>query len=473
MTGSATSTPAEPGAPALRHPALELLARYRAVGAAAWAARHDLAGPRRLAHETAFLPAALALQDTPVHPAPRRAMAVIVALLAAALGWSLWGEVDVVAVAPGRLMLSEGRQLVQPLETAVVRRIAVRDGDRVAAGQLLLELDPTAAQADHASLQAQAAAAAAERQRAQALLAALARSLRPPGAEPAVQAEWQDIAARRERLAADTRLREAETTTALRALDKVAALLPLARQREADTRALAGQGFVAGHALQDRSRDRIELEQEHATQQARVAEAQAALHEARQAQAAHDAEVRRQLQDRLLQAQQQQAQLQPQLDKGAHREGLTQLRAPVAGQVQELAVRSLGGVVTPAQTLMVIVPEAGPLHAEVMLENKDIGFVHPGQAAAVKLEAFPFTRYGTVEATVNSISADAVVGEDGVARFKALLTLAAGEVAVEGRAVRLGAGLNVTGEIKTGRRKLIRFLLDPVVAYRGEAWRER
>ena len=459
--------------PPLRHPWLELGARYRAVLAAAWASRHDLAGPRLLAYEAAFLPAALSLQETPVHPAPRRAMALISALFATALAWSLLSEVDIVAVAPGRLVVSEGRQLVQPLEAAVVRHIAVHDGDRVTAGQVLLELDPTTARADAASLQAQAAAAGAEEARAEQLLRAIVNHRPPVSAAPTVLAEWQDIVARRERLLADTRRREAEAATTQSALDKLLALLPLARQREADTQALAAQGFVATHAVQDRTRERIELERETHTQRARVAEAAAALHEARQSQAAHDAETHRALQDRKLQAVQQQAQLLPQLQKGAHREGLAQLRAPVAGQVQELAVHSLGGVVTPAQTLMVIVPDGGPLHAEVMVENKDIGFGRVGQTAAIKLEALPFTRHGTVAATVASISADAVVGPDGVARFKALLALASDRITVEDRRVKLGAGLNVTGEIKSGHRRLIRFLLDPVVAYREGAWRER
>src|SRR4051812_28639269 len=104
-----------------------LLARYRAVFKAAWAARHELAGPRRMVDEAAFLPAALSLQETPVHPAPRRLAYVLMALFALALAWSILGEVDIVAVAPGRIVVSERTKVIQPLERSVIKRVLVRD----------------------------------------------------------------------------------------------------------------------------------------------------------------------------------------------------------------------------------------------------------------------------------------------------------------------------------------------------------
>ena len=107
-------------AQALRHPALELLGRYRAILQAAWQARHDLVGPKRLADEVAFLPAALSLQETPLHPAPRRVAIAICALFAGALVWSILGEIDIVAVAAGRIVVSERTKIIQPLETSVV-----------------------------------------------------------------------------------------------------------------------------------------------------------------------------------------------------------------------------------------------------------------------------------------------------------------------------------------------------------------
>jgi biotin carboxyl carrier protein len=130
-----------PAAPKPRHPVIELLARYRAIFRAAWAHRAELAGPARMADEAAFLPAALSLQDTPVHPAPRRFAYAIMALFVIAVVWSIFGKIDIVAIAPGRVVVSERTKLIQPLERSVVKSVLVKDGDRVREGQALVELD--------------------------------------------------------------------------------------------------------------------------------------------------------------------------------------------------------------------------------------------------------------------------------------------------------------------------------------------
>jgi hemolysin D len=133
-----------------RHPVIELLARYRVIFGAVWAARHELAGPKRRADEAAFLPAALSLQET--HPAPRRVALVVCTLFVVALVWAIVGKIDIVAVAPGRIVVSERTKTLQPLEASVVKRVLVKDGDVVQAGQVLVELDATNAAADGARM---------------------------------------------------------------------------------------------------------------------------------------------------------------------------------------------------------------------------------------------------------------------------------------------------------------------------------
>lgn len=464
-----------------RHPALELLARYRAVLGAAWAARQELAGPKRLADEAAFLPAALAIQETPVHPAPRRAAWAIMTLFTVTLAWSVIGQVDIVAVAQGRIVVSDRTKVVQPLEPGVIRAIHVRDGDKVIAGQVLIDLDPTTAQADRLGVEGQQRSANQEAARATALAAALATGrgpsagadLRDPAAQAQLRAEWGDITARIARLDAEVVRREAEISTVLEVVAKLQATLPMARQREADFKALTEQGFVAGHAGQDRMRERVEIERDLATQQARLKETQAALAESRQAKAAYLAETQRSLSDRRAKATLDGAQLLQQGAKTAQREQLTQLRSPVTGTVQQLAVFSTGGVVTAAQTLMVIVPDGGEVTAEVVIDNKDIGFVGVGQKAEVKVETFSFTRYGTVPATVTWVTADAVNDEKRGAIFPATLRLDRSVIDVDGKLVKLAPGMVVTAEVKTGRRRVIDFLLSPVQRATSESMKER
>ena len=507
ITPESTDTPGGAPTPPERHPLFDLLQRYRAVVQAAWAHRHELAGPARMADEAAFLPAALSLQATPPHPAPRRALWAIMALFTIALLWACIGKVDIVAVAPGRIVVSDGTKLVQPLEASVVKAIHVKDGDKVQAGQVLVELDPTTAHADNSRVSQERSGALSEAWRTQALL----KALRERGAKAApmlpeearkpsnglspderelmrsqLDAEWRDTQAQLARLQADIDTRQAELQTVKEQIEKLQATLPIVRKREDDFQTLQAQGFVSQHAGQDRTQARIEMERDLATQRARQVEVKASITQAEHTLAAWRTEALKTLSERHAKADLQARSLQAEGAKTNQREQLTTLRAPVSGTVQQRAVHTTGGVVTPAQVLMVVVPDAAQVTAEVTLENKDVGFVHLGQEAAIKLETFPFTRYGTVEAKVTTITADAVMKEPSVqqdkdgkavasggAVFPATLTLAAHAIDVDGKSIRLAPGMNLTAEIKTGKRRVIEYLLSPVQSHAKESLRER
>jgi len=475
-----------------RHPALDLLARYKAIFSAAWTHRHELAGPKRLADEAAFLPAALSLQDSPVHPAPRRFAYAIMALFIIALLWAIFGKIDIVAVAPGRVVVSERTKLIQPLERSVVKRILVKDGDRVTAGQALVELDPTAATADKANVEEQLKASVSDVLRARTLLQALTSSNQSNAAAPPtaaypttwtpeetnsakaqLQAEWSDITAKLAKLGAEVSRRQAEIATVKEMVTKLETTVPMAKQREDDFRKLAEQGFMAGHAGQDRTRERIELERDLATQRARLAEAQATLRESENARTAYLAETRRTLHEREANADLKRLAATQEQAKATQREKLTTLTAPVAGVVQQLAAHTAGGVVTEAQPIMVIVPEGASVTAEVTLENKDIGFVSEGQEAAIKLETFPYTRYGTVEGKVSRVTADAVNDDKRGAIFPVTVALGKGVIDIEGKMIKLSPGMNLTAEIKTGQRRVIEYLLSPIQRAGSESLRER
>ncbi len=463
-----------------RHPFIELMARYKAIFKAAWDHRHELAGPKRLADEAAFLPAALSLQETPVHPAPRRFAWVIMALFVLALVWSIFGQVDIVAVAPGRIIVSDRTKVIQPLEASVVKAVLVKDGDKVEAGQVLVELDPTMASADKASVQEQLNAAISEELRTAALLKALA-SGGPPGlptgADAAtrslLQSEWQDINAKFAKMDAEIARRHAEIATAQATIAKLEETVPMAQARETDYKRLVDQGYISGHATQDKTRERIELERDLATARARLVEAQSTLRESEQARTSFRAETVRQLSDRNAQAATKHQQLSADHTKAEQRERLTQLTAPVAGTVQQLAIHTTGGVVTSAQPLMIVVPDSPTVSAEVTVANQDIGFVNGGQTAEVKLETFPYTRYGTVEAKVEVVTADAVTDEKKGSYYPAILTLAQKEMNIDGKRVPLSPGMNLTAEIKTGKRRVIEYLLSPVQRAGSESLRER
>jgi hemolysin D len=161
------------------------------------------------------------------------------------------------------------------------------------------------------------------------------------------------------------------------------------------------------------------------------------------------------------------------LAKAERRLALTTLTAPVAGTVQQLAVHTEGGVVTEAQPLMLVVPDDAPVEVEARVSNKDIGFVHEGQVAMVKVETFDFTKYGLNEGEVTKVSRDAVLDEEQGLYYLAHIALAKIALDVDGRRVSIEPGMAVTAEVKMGQRRVLEFLLSPLLRYRQESGRER
>lgn len=208
-------------------------------------------------------------------------------------------------------------------------------------------------------------------------------------------------------------------------------------------------------------------------QRSRLKELAASLLEARSQRAALVAETRRIALDSLNEADQKATGFGNELVKAESRGKLMTLTAPVDGTVQQLAVHTVGGVVTPAQPLMVIVPKDNPIEVEAYVENKDIGFVNPGQEAVVKIETFPFTKYGTIEAKVTHVSNDAVSDEKRGLIFPARVILARATIQVENKTVNLSPGMAVTVEVKIAQRRVVEYFLSPLMQYKDESLRER
>lgn len=463
-----------------------LKGKYKTVLAVSWAARHELTGPKRLTDEIAFLPSALSLQESPPHPAPRRLAYALMALFVIAVAWACLGKIDIVAVAPGRIIVSDRTKVIQPLETSVVRRVLVKDGDHVKADQILIELDGTTATADHASIAEMLAATRSEVDRTAALLKAVPGKTLPvlpkiqdekvtetARKQSQYEAEFRDVNSKLARIEAEVARRKSEIVTARETVAKLQTTLPWAKSREIDFKSLASAGAVPSHDTQDRTRVRMEMEQDLAVQKARLNEAESSLAESSSTAAATLAEIRRALSDRNAVAVSKYQQLSQDHAKAAQRKELTHLRSPVDGVVQQLAVHTEGGVVTEAQALMIVVPETSRITAEVSIANLDIGFVNAGKTAEVKLETFPYTKYGTIPAVVDIVTADAVTDEKKGSYFPAILTLQKNTINVDGKQVALMPGMAITAEIKTGRRRVIEYLLSPIQKAKSESLIER
>lgn len=465
-----------------------LLQRYRDVWSQSWRQRKNMAVPARLAHELQFLPSALELQETPVHPAPRIFTWSITGFAALALIWACIGKIEVVAVAPGKIVPSGKTKLIQSSETAVVKAIHVSDGQLVKVGELLVELDPTAANADVSRIQSELLAARIDSARGAAMLDAINQQRPPLSLEGTIthaspeqvisagrwlQGQYQEYRSSLALVDAEIHQRSAEIQSAQAQVASLQQAVPIARRLAGDYQRLLTKNYVSRHDYLEKEQSRLDLERQLSVQQASVLQHTAALEEARRRRENVIAQNRRAMLDLLQEARQKAAVLVQELAKARYQENLASLTAPVSGTVQQLAVHTVGGVVTPAQALMVIVPANQPVEVEAMLENKDVGFVHVGQPVTVKVETFTFTRYGTIDGEVLNVSEDAIEDEKRGLIYSSRIRLKSDQIQVNGRQVALSPGMSVTAEIKTDRRRVIDYVLSPLQQYKDESLRER
>ena len=463
----------------------EFYKRYATVWNAAWSLRTRLDPPPRNADEMAFLPAHLELTDTPVSPVPRLAIRIIIVLFFVALLWALIGKLDIVAIATGKTIPGGRTKIIQPLETAVVKAIHVSDGQHVEAGQLLIELDGTGTAADARKSSEALSSAEGSRARYEALLAALDAGRAPTpftfsGGPAAIktenalaQSEYRTYLSKRESLGSQLAQRQAELATTRGLIIRLAESAGIAQVRSKDLQALLARKFVSQHDYLTQEQARISAERDLEGQRSRVFELQAAIDTQRDERLSQASDFRRQITDGLRQASDQAGQYSEDAGKSNRRNQLMRLTAPVAGTVQQLAIHTVGGVVTPAQPLLAIVPEGETLEVEALVENKDIGFVRAGQDAVIKIESFPYTRYGYLTGKVVSVSHDAIQDEKRGLVYQAKVRMDAHRLNVEGTWVNLSAGMAVSAEIKTGKRRVITYLLSPLQQHTSESLRER
>lgn len=444
---------------------------------------------RRKSHqvssETEFLPAALEVVERPVSPTGRATSWVLLGLLVATLAWLILGKIDVVASAPGKVLPSGSIKIVQSAGSGVVSAIHVADGDQVKKGQVLIDLDLTLSSAELEQAKKALLGADLDVARNRALGDALAGQglhFVPPDGTPS------DIAATQQKLIAaqfaevnstiagysaarSSALADAQAADAQRR--KLDATLPILDHELDAMNRLDAQGYAPGLRL-------LELQRQRRSEQGDrdVAEAQhtRALSESRRLAAqmmqTRD-QARRQALADLARAESEAIQKREEVTKAIRRKGLKRLLSPDNGTVQQLAVHTIGGVIEPARTLMVIVPAHGQIEVEARVLNKDIGFIREGQSAAVKFEAYPFARYGTVSGKVVSLSRDAVADSKLGATYVARIRLDRATIVVDGKPVPLSSGLAVTADIRTGSRRIISWLLSPIQTSVSQAGRER
>jgi hemolysin D len=431
-----------------------------------------------------FHPLLTALDDAAPSPLPRVVLWVLLALLAAMAVWMVLGRLDVIAAAEGRLIPRSQLKIVQPVEGGVLRDLLVAEGERVAKGQLLGRMDTQAAQADAATLQAELSLRLLQLRRIDAELKALplARDERDP-VELYAQVEAQRdarVRAYENNLAEERAViarAEREAGAAHETRTKLAGVLPVLVEQERAFERLAADGFAGKLMLRQRSRERLEAEQDLRAQEHRVESARATIEQAERRMGQIGANYRAQLRGERIEAERERSRAAQELEKLQHRRNLAELRAPANGIVKDLATHTPGTVLAPGAVLMTLVPEGEPLLAEVWLQNQDAGFVRAGQSAKLKLAAFPFQRYGMLEGRVLRISADSSERSEGRQAagyaYRALIELHSQELRVGEALHSLLPGMQLTAEIRLAERTVLEYLTSPLQKVAAEAGRER
>ena len=466
--------------------------------------------PPRTSIEREFLPAALEIIDTPPSPAGRAVGLVIIAMTVAALAWSCIGKIDIISSASGRIIARGKTKVIQPLEVGQVAAIHVTDGTHVKAGDVLIVLNATEAEADRDRFSRDLLQARLNQARLQGLAQEIQHPTadrRPDLIDPPAEASTTDLALAQASMLAqlsqqnakiadiDQQIvaKEAEAAQAQATFDKVQASLPMVEAQEEIRRALKDREFGNKLAWYQANQQLIEQTRGLPIEARGMEAALATANGLKQERLALSAEFQVNIFEDLDKAKAQVSALQAELAKAQQRVTQTTLKAPIDGTVQQLAVHTIGGVVTPAEPLLSIVPDEAGLIVEAIVQNRDVGFIHAGQAARVKIDAFDFTRYGLVDGTVIDVTRDALSqseaprkgqkanpdaddmagGTQDAPVYLAHIALKTDKIATESGLAQLGPGMQVSAEVQTGQRRVIEYLLSPIVKHIDESLRER
>lgn len=463
---------------------MNTLARHWAV------ARHALAedkarvkGATRTA-DPRFLPAALEIIEKPVSPTGRATTWVMLIGLTATVAWLILGKVDVVASAQGQIMPADDVKLVQAAEPGVVRRIYVHDGDIVKEGQPLVDLDPTVSGAEQVQAEKALLAARLDVARNQAIADALSGkgfNFEPPPGTSGEVANTQhrliaaQVAQSQAGIASMAAARRSSLADAQAASDQMRTIektLPVLDRELEAMHGLQAKGYAPGLRLMEMERQRhSEAGQRNiaAAQRARALsdavkygeQSSQTLEQARQSAFAD-----------LARAQSEAMLREEELTKARQKSRSQRLVAPVDGTIQQLNVHTIGGVVEAIKPIMVVVPY-GRLTVQAKVLNKDVGLVRKGQKVSVKIEAFPFTKFGTIPGKISNISADSVSDEKLGSVYIARVIIQRPAMDRKIWAMPIGSGMTATTDILIGQRSIISYLISPLEKARREAGREK
>ena len=453
----------------------EIFSRYRKVWAAAWRVRKNNDEMRRSIEEAEFLPAALAVQETPVHPLPRIAMYLLISIIVLALIGSYIFKIDVIVSAPGQIISTGQKKSIQALESSVVKKIYVNEGDLVKAGDVLLELYVPGYQTDTEKINIEIVNSKNENNQNSKFLEYINNnSINTTGLEKnnLLNSKLVEYEAKINRILAELESKKSELDATKRQAQKFSEALPSIQQKLNDYKELEQKGYIPKHAVLDQQQLLTDTKAELDIQQSKINDANSQIKQTQLTLESYRSELKRTTLEQIRDADTKLKLNSQELKKTTNRDTSLFIKAPVDGYVHQLVSNTLGGVVAATQTMMYIVPSDDLLEVEIKLENKDVGRLKKGMDAQIKIDTFPFTKYGTVNGRLRVISADAIVEEKKGPLYIARVSLLSNVMSVNGRVNKLSTGMTTVVELNVGKRRVIEYFLDPFKKNMSESLRE-
>jgi hemolysin D len=422
-----------------------------------------------------FQPLLVEIEDRPLNPLGHSILWLIFGVIFFGIMWLSFATIDIVVSARGKVMPTGEVKILQPIETGVISKILVKEGEHVEKDQVLMQIDPSVTQTSLASKDKDLIVHILENER----LSALVENRKPKFAQykhfdQALLAEQSDLY-----------LHQRDS-------------LKASQSQYAMKRSQAGAQYNSAKADVQRLEGILEKEQAHLKRMEKVLdiiarndyeEAQKSAnniheqitmahhkeHESKQ----HLKEVEHEEKvaieqiistwfNQLLDKKKELRALESEINAIAFQNRQQQIKAPLSGYVAKLMVNTEGGVVTPAEKLISLVPDDAPLIIKATVLNQDIGFVTKQMSAAIKIDTFTFQKYGFIEGVVDSIGNDAIEDEKQGLIYEIKVIPTTTSLMIDGKEKRLEPGMNVTTEIKVGKRKIIEFFIYPIIQYMDE-----
>lgn len=444
-----------------------------------------------------FAPGILGVQERPPSPLPRMVLRGVLILFLALLLWALFGRLDIVSVAEGKLVPVSYLKIVQPADSGIVREIAIKEGQHVEKDQLLIRMDANISQADSKSIQSELQHKSLELRRIEAELSGKSFSHQKTDAIEMfdrINAEYQsnrhaledDIASER----ASMQKAHSDLAATKEVQYKLEQTLPSHQEEEVVYAELVKEGYLEKTKGFEKQRARIENQQDLRTQAFNAQSLQDTIAQSQKRLNQIQSDYRQKLEADRVTVYAEHQRLEQEWAKQSHKNSLLELKAPQAGIVKDLATHTPGTVVSPGTVLLTLVPNNEALQAEVWLKNEDAGFVHAGQMVKVKLMAYPFQKYGMVDGKVLQVSADAsdksssnnqtTQNDQSQASsstmqlaYRTIVQLDKQNLQIEQSKLALSPGMQVAAEIKLADQTVMQYLLSPVTKAFHEAGRER